>query len=133
MFNNYTIKINANIVNMIKMIFVSKFFFILTFLVYLISFIILTYEYYKNRSYYGRQLINESSIYGCIDDYLDFEGFDSINGVNKTIVPDIVHLLFLQQTKLEFYQIINIYSIYYNHQPKLIYFHCDNCSFHGKY
>ena len=133
MFNNYTIKINANIVNMIKMIFVSKFFFILTFLVYLISFIILTYEYYKNISYYGRQLINESSIYGCIDDYLDFEGFDSINGVNKTIVPDIVHLLFLQQTKLEFYQIINIYSIYYNHQPKLIYFHCDNCSFHGKY
>ena len=76
---------------------------------------------------------HDCGIYGCIDDYLDFEGFDNVNGVNKTIVPDIVHLLYLQETELKFYQVINIFSIYYNHKPGLIYIHCDNCSFHGKY
>ena len=75
----------------------------------------------------------ECGTYGCLDDYLDFEEFDNVNGLNKAIVPDIVHLLFLQQTEIPFYQVINIYSIYFNHKPKLIYFHCDNCSFHGKY
>jgi hypothetical protein len=75
----------------------------------------------------------DCGIYGCIDDYLDFEGFDNKKGVKKYIVPDIVHLLYLNQTMLSFYQVINIFSIYYNHKPGLIYIHCDICSFHGKY
>ena len=72
-------------------------------------------------------------IYGCIDGYLDFLGFDNINGVNKSIVPNIVHLIYLNETKIKFYQMICIFSIYFNHKPELIYFHCDDCSFHGKY
>jgi hypothetical protein len=72
-------------------------------------------------------------IYGCIDDNLDFEGFDNINGVNMSIVPNIVHLIYLNETKIKFYQMICIFSIYFNHNPELIYFHCDDCSFHGKY
>jgi hypothetical protein len=67
------------------------------------------------------------------DEILDFEGFDNINGVNLPIVPNIVHLLFLQETKIKFYQMINIFSIYLNHKPNYIYLHCDNCTFSGKY
>ena len=76
---------------------------------------------------------NDCGIYGCIDDYLDFEGFDNINGVNKSIVPNIVHLIYLNETNIKFYQMICIFSIYFNHKPELIYFHCDVCSFRGKY
>ena len=72
-------------------------------------------------------------IFGCSDDYLDFEGFDNEKGVNKSIVPNIVHLVYLNETKIKFYQMICIFSIYFNHKPELIYFHCDNCSFHGQY
>ena len=76
---------------------------------------------------------DDCGILGCIDDYLDFEEFDNINGVNKTIVPNIVHLVYLNEPLIKFYQMICIFSIYFNHKPELIYFHCDNCSFHGKY
>jgi hypothetical protein len=76
---------------------------------------------------------NDCGIYGCIDDYLDFEGFDNVNGVNKSIVPNIVHLIYLNETNINFYQMICIFSIYFNHKPELIYFYCDDCSFHGKY
>lgn len=71
--------------------------------------------------------------YGPIDEWLDFEGFNNKNGTDKLIVPDIVHLLYLQHTEIKFYEMINIFSIYLNHKPSLIYLHCDNCSFHGKY
>jgi hypothetical protein len=87
----------------------------------------------KILSFYSISTTNDCGIYGCIDDYLDFEGFDNINGVNKSIVPNIVHLIYLNETKIKFYQMICIFSIYFNHKPELIYFHCDDCSFHGKY
>ena len=76
---------------------------------------------------------SDCGVYGCIDDYLDFEGFDNEKGVNKSIVPNMVHLVYLNATKIKFYQMICIFSIYFNHKPELIYFHCDNCSFHGQY
>ena len=69
------------------------------------------------------------------EDYeiLDFEEFDNQKGVSKYIVPNIFHLLYLQTTQIQFYQAINIYSIFLNHKPDLIYIHCDNCSLHGHY
>ena len=66
-------------------------------------------------------------------DLIDFEGFDNINGVSEQIIPNIVHLLYLQQPYIKFYQLVNILSIYYNHKPDFIYIHCDNCNFSGKY
>lgn len=67
------------------------------------------------------------------EDIIDFEGFDNINGLNRSIIPNIVHLLYLQQPYIKFYQLINIFTIYYNHRPDNIYIHCDNCSFAGKH
>ena len=90
---------------------------------------------YKKKNSLLRETIEEENcgVYGCIDDYLDFEGFDNEKGVNKSIVPNIVHLVYLNETKIKFYQMICIFSIYFNHNPELIYFHCDECSFHGQY
>jgi hypothetical protein len=76
---------------------------------------------------------NNVSIEKYSEELMDFEGFDNINGANNYIVPDYVHLLFLQAPFIKFYQLINIFSIYLNHRPSYIYFHCDNCSFYGKY
>ena len=67
------------------------------------------------------------------DDLMDFEGFDNESGANRTIVPNIVHLIYFNHTRIKFTQMINIFSIYINTKPDFIYFHCDNCSFHGKY
>ena len=67
------------------------------------------------------------------EEIIDFEGFDNINGLNISIIPNIVHLLYLQQPYLKFYQLVNILTIYYNHKPEFIYFHCDDCNFSGKY
>lgn len=73
--------------------------------------------------------INENPDY----DITDFEGFDNKNGTDRYIVPNIVHLIYLQMTTIKFYQAVNIYSILLNQNPDLIYLHCDNCSFHGFY
>jgi hypothetical protein len=67
------------------------------------------------------------------EDLIDFEGFDNINGLDTPIIPNIVHLLYLQQPYIKFYQLVNILTIYYNHEPDHIYFHCDQCNFTGKF
>lgn len=67
------------------------------------------------------------------EEIIDFEGFDNENGTDQLIIPNIVHLLYLQTTTIKFYQAVNIYSIYLNQNPDQIYIHCDNCSFHGHY
>ena len=66
-------------------------------------------------------------------DILDFEEFDNQKGANSYIVPNIVHLLYLQTTEIQFYQALNIYSIFLNLKPDLIYIHCDDCRLHGHY
>ncbi len=63
------------------------------------------------------------------EDLIDFEGFDNENGTSEPIIPNIVHLLYLQQPYIKFYQLVNILSIYFNHKPDFIYIHCDDCSF----
>jgi len=64
---------------------------------------------------------------------IDFEGFDFRNGLNQTIIPNIVHLLFINKTEIKFYEFVNILSIFFHHKPDNIYIHCDDCSFKGKY
>jgi len=66
-------------------------------------------------------------------DIIDFEGFDNETGLDYNIIPNIVHLLYLNTTNVSFYQAVNIYSIFLNQNPDKIYMHCDNCSFHGHY
>ena len=67
------------------------------------------------------------------EEIIDFEGFDNENGLDFNIVPNIVHLIYLQETNIKFYQVINIFAIYLNHKPDFIYIHCDDCAFYGKY
>lgn len=76
---------------------------------------------------------NNSNLNKIEEEIIDFEGFDSINGLNRSIIPNIVHLLYLDQPYVKFYQLVNILSIYYNHRPDHIYIHCDNCNFTGKH
>jgi hypothetical protein len=84
----------------------------------------------KNMEY----ISNQNQINSTNDnDIIDFEGFDNVKGADYNIVPNIVHLLYLQETQIKFFQLINIYSIYLNHRPNYIYIHCDKCDFEGKY
>jgi hypothetical protein len=53
--------------------------------------------------------------------------------IAREMGPNIVHLLYLQQPYIKFYQLVNILSVYFNHKPDFIYIHCDNCNFTGKY
>ena len=77
--------------------------------------------------------IDKESIITLHKEIIDFEGFDNEIGLNETIIPNIVHLIYFQHTVLRFYQLVNIFSIYFNHRPDFIYIHCDNCTFEGKY
>ena len=101
-----------------------------TFLKFTIVLLISVILFYNKRE---STISNDCGLYGCIDEYLDFEEFDNINGANKSIIPNIVHLIYLNETDIKFYQLICIFSIYFNHKPNQIIIHCDNCSFHGKY
>lgn len=69
-------------------------------------------------------------------DVLDFEGVDN-NEPNitrdKLIVPNFIHLIYLNLNSIKFYQLVNIYSIFLNQKPDRIYIHCDQCAFTGKY
>lgn len=67
------------------------------------------------------------------DEIIDFEDFDHINGHPTPIVPNIVHLLYLNNPIIDFDQMICILSIFLNHGPDKIYLHCSDCSFTGKY
>ena len=68
-----------------------------------------------------------------IQELIDFEGFDNQNGNSHPIIPNIAHYIFLNKPTIEFYHMVNIFSLFFNHRPEKIYFHCDNCSFTGKF
>jgi len=74
-----------------------------------------------------------SSLEDQHEDLIDFENFDYLQGLTYEIIPDIIHLLYLNSPEIKFYQMVNIFSILFNHRPQAIYWHCDNCSFYGKY
>ena len=68
-------------------------------------------------------------------DIIDFEGFNNeeANETDPIIVPNIIHLIYMEATQLRFHEMICLYSIYLNQRPAAIVIHCENCSFHGKY
>ena len=82
-----------------------------------------------------------------LSDIIDFEGFDNTFADNETdgnplnlivesrplIVPNIVHLIYMNKQTLRFHEMIGIFSIYLNQKPDVIMIHCENCSFHGHY
>ena len=67
--------------------------------------------------------------------YIDFESFDNANGSDHFIVPNIVHMIYLdrklpnKKPKFEFAHMIALYSIFLNQNPDKIYIHCDVCEF----
>jgi hypothetical protein len=81
--------------------------------------------------YYTLSSIHDTSGLKHDFDIVSFEGFNNETGADRSIIPNIFHLNYLQTTQLKFYQMVNIFSIYLNQKPDLIYIHCDNCSFHG--
>ncbi len=87
----------------------------------------------ENNKEIKNDLKNHIELYGSIDDFIDFEGFDNQVPSEVQIIPNIVHFINLNQTVISFHQFISILSVWLNHVPKLIYIHCDNCNFKGKY
>ena len=86
---------------------------------------------------YQRNQVRNNQVTGSpkkeLPEYIDFEDFDNENGTSYQIIPNVVHYLFLNKPVVDFYHMVNILSLYLNHGPDKIYFHCDNCSFSGKF
>ena len=69
-----------------------------------------------------------------IDDFMDFEGFDNNkDNFSSLIVPNYIHLIFLNKNEFKFYEYVNIYAVFLNQKPDRIYLHCDLCDFKGRY
>ena len=69
-----------------------------------------------------------------IDDFMDFEGFDNNReNFSSLIVPNYIHLIFLNKNEFKFYEYVNIYAVFLNQKPDRIYLHCDLCDFKGRY
>ena len=70
-------------------------------------------------------------------DALDFEGFDNNAELDvfhrRLLVPNYIHLIYLNIEEIEFYQCVNIYSIFLNQKPDKIFIHCNRCDFGGFY
>lgn len=66
---------------------------------------------------------------------LVFEGFNNETGADHFIVPNIIHLIRFNKTKLTFSDYICIQAAYRNHRPDYFYIHTDipNGQFRGKY
>ena len=62
------------------------------------------------------------------DQIVDFEGFDNTNATeNHTmIVPNIVHLIYMDKNTLRFHEMLCLFSIYLNQRPDTIIIHCEN-------
>ena len=68
-----------------------------------------------------------------LQEVFDFEEFDNEKGTDQLIVPNIVHLIYLNVISINFNQLMCIYSIFLNQNPDKIMIHCDNCEFGGRY
>lgn len=69
-------------------------------------------------------------------DVFDFERFDNQKDPSTTdpyIVPNLVHLVYLNTTQLTYDHMITLFSIFLNHNPQRILIHCDECEFRGAY
>ena len=125
---------------------------ILKYIIYLILFLLVATNFIifsklsKTCSHSAKNEVNESANSTIINfsklvervdilnnDIIDFEEFDNKRGAKSKIIPNIVHLIYLNLTKIAFYQAINIYSVYLNQKPDRIYIHCDLCNFTGYY
>ncbi|CAN7999418.1 unnamed protein product, partial [Ixodes hexagonus] len=63
----------------------------------------------------------------------NFYGASNVTGFSNDIVPNMVHLIRLDQTLLSFWDAVCIRSIYLNHNPTLILIHCSPCGMEGPY
>lgn len=57
------------------------------------------------------------------EEVIDFEGFDSVNGLDKPIIPNIIHFMIRNQTNLELNHLASILSVYKYQKPNLIFIH----------
>ena len=76
----------------------------------------------------------ENCTKSLIDDFMDFEGIDNNrDNFSSLIVPNYIHLIFLNKNEFKFYEYVNIYAVFLNQKPDRIYLHCDLCDFKGRY
>lgn len=67
---------------------------------------------------------------------INFESFDNNTGLinqNYYIVPNIVHYVHLDQAVIKFPLFLSILSVWLNQKPRLIFLHCNDCHYKGKY
>ena len=63
----------------------------------------------------------------------DFEGFNNKTGVDKLIVPNIVHYIRFNSQSFKFYEYICLRSAYLQQHPDFIFIHTNLNRFKGKY
>ena len=66
---------------------------------------------------------------------INFEGFDNQTGVDHFIVPNIIHLIRMNQTEFTFIDWLCLQAAFQNHRPDYFYIHTDSPDgkFTGKY
>ena len=105
------------------------------FIINILTLLLLCLVVFKRTSIPNDTMNTMSEDVTMFDDILHFEGFDNENAslTRPRIVPNVVHLLFMNKTALRFHEMICLLSIYMNHRPDRIIIHCENCSFTGYY
>jgi hypothetical protein len=70
-----------------------------------------------------------------LGEQIDFQGFDNQTGADHFIVPNIIHLIRMNQTQFTFTDWLCLQAAYHNHRPDYFYIHTDapNGQFTGKY
>ena len=70
-----------------------------------------------------------------LGEQIDFQGFDNQTGADHFIVPNIIHLIRMNQTQFTFTDWMCLQAAYHNHRPDYFYIHTDapNGQFTGKY
>ena len=101
------------------------------------EYIAVTFRLLRERSYGedANERQRDSLVLNMTTQIVDFEGFNNENATeNQTmIVPNIVHLIYMDKNKLRFHEMICLYSIFLNQKPDAIVIHCENCTFIGRY
>lgn len=81
----------------------------------------------------GKSAYSPNGRAGHGDELIDFEGFDNETGLDRLIVPNIVHFIRFNKSEISFVDFVVIQAAYRNQRPDYIYLHTDTERFTGRY
>ena len=83
----------------------------------------------------GFHIYESENILSFYEDNLYFEGFNNETGVDRFIVPNIIHLIRFNKSEFNFSEFLCLQAAFRYHRPDWFYIHTDvpNGQFTGKY